>query len=370
MEPEYGRRINRLTSALESQGLNAVLVFNSVNQRYLSGSDAGATLIITKDGQVIQLVNRLESERARITLRVGEVLTFSPVEVDRMPGEKLVIGKLHNAIVAALEREEVKGRIGIEAKALSHGSYISLSESLKGYELVDVSGLLSEMRAVKDQYEIEAITEAAKIAEDALRIGLDACCAGALECEVAAEIEYFMRKKGYTAAFETIVASGTRSALPHGFATRKRIENGDLVVIDLGAKHDGYCSDMTRTVTIGQASARQKALLEAVAEAQEAAIDAVEPGKQASEIDKVARDVLRRCGLACYFNHSLGHGVGLAVHEAPGISQTSKTQLKPGMVFTVEPGVYLPGYGGVRIEDMVLVTEKGARLLTSFARLL
>jgi Xaa-Pro aminopeptidase len=185
------------------------------------------------------------------------------------------------------------------------------------------------------------------------------------ESEVAAELEYRMRREGATGfAFETIVASGPRSSLPHGRASDRLLAGGDFVTLDFGAQVDGYCSDITRTVVVGRASPEQKDIYDLVLRAQLAGVDAVQPGRAGSEVDAAAREIIARAGHGEHFGHGLGHGVGIVVHEAPRLAPAVEAKLEPGMVTSVEPGVYVPGWGGVRIEDLVLVTGDGCRVLT------
>lgn len=284
--------------------------------------------------------------------------------------KELFVGELHEAIKNVLRNRGIKeGKLGIESSSVPYNTYIKIAESLKDYTLTDASDIVSKLRKVKSPEEIELMKEAVKVSEEALRRGVESCIEGVRECEVAAEIEHFIKSKGFGIAFETIVASGVRSALPHGFSSMKKLKSKELVVLDLGARYQHYCSDMTRTIAIGGLTSEQHKLVERVIEAQQAAIDKIAPGVKASEIDLEARRVLDKYGLSRYFIHSLGHGVGLSVHEPPSISPKSKEELEVGMVFTVEPGVYIEGLGGVRVEDMVLVTEKGAKLLTGFERL-
>ena len=361
-EATFKGRLSRALGEMERLGLDCLLVFSRSNQLYLTGSGAGACTVVAKGGEVVQIAYLLEAERARLETRLGEVFVVSGYEVEGQEG--VFVGELHEAVRRVVEGLVERGaKVGLEA-AVPHATYSKLAEALKGYSLVSAD-VVSKLRRVKAPEEVELIEEAVRVAEEALRRGLELIEEGVRECEVAAEVEREMRRSGCWVAFETIVASGPRSALPHGYSSLRELERGDLVVLDLGARWRHYCSDITRTAVVGQPSREQRELLESVLEAQRSAIDAIEPGVKASEVDAVARRVLRRRGLARHFIHSLGHGVGLLVHEAPTLSPKSKDVLEPGMVFTVEPGVYIKGLGGVRIEDMVLATERGAKLLTA-----
>ena len=222
------------------------------------------------------------------------------------------------------------------------------------------------MRMLKDEDEIALIQRAAEIADAAFAHILGFLKPGLTEKEVALELEIFMRKQGASGpSFETIVASGWRSSLPHGVASDKVLESGDFVKMDFGAMYDGYCSDLTRTVVLGQPSERQREIYTIVLEAQKLAIDAAKAGMTGAELDKIARDHITSHGYGETFGHSLGHGIGLEIHEGPRIGATGSDLLKPGMVITIEPGIYLSKWGGVRIEDDVLLLPDGQkRVLT------
>jgi Xaa-Pro aminopeptidase len=225
--------------------------------------------------------------------------------------------------------------------------------------------LLSALRMVKDSGELRQMEEAAALGCSLFEAMLPRIEAGVTEIAVAGELEFLARGLGAEGmSFETIVASGTRSSMPHGRATQARLPRRGFVTLDFGVILNGYCSDMTRTVHVGRASDEERSAYEAVLEAQEAAVAAVRPGITCGDVDEAARSVLRRAGLAKYFTHSTGHGVGLEIHEQPRIAAGQETQLEPGMVITIEPGVYLPGKFGIRIEDMVAVTANGGRVLT------
>jgi Xaa-Pro aminopeptidase len=227
------------------------------------------------------------------------------------------------------------------------------------------SPIVSDLRMLKDTVELAAMVEAARLGCRLFEEIVPHMQSGLTEIALAAELEYRARSLGAEGmSFETIVASGPRSALPHGRATTARLSRNGFVTLDFGVILKGYCSDMTRTVHMGRASREERAAYDAVLEAQQAAMNAVKPGATCGQVDEAARSVLRRAGLARYFTHSTGHGVGLEIHESPRIASRQETRLEPGMVITIEPGVYLPGKFGIRIEDMVAVTATGHRVLT------
>ena len=262
-------------------------------------------------------------------------------------------------------------RLGYETMKLTDFEVRALREACGGAELVPMEDFGTAARMVKDEEEISCIERAVYIADAALSELAAQLRAGMTEREVAAELEYLMAKKGSErCAFETISASGERGALPHGAPTGRVIEPGDMLTLDFGACWGGYMSDITRTLWFGEPSGELRRIWAAVYAAQQAAIDAVRPGIEAGELDRIHREVLCAHGCGEHIMHSLGHGVGLEIHEAPRVSNGSTTRLEVGMVITVEPGVYVPGVGGVRTEDMVLVTAHGRRVLTQSPHLI
>ncbi len=255
--------------------------------------------------------------------------------------------------------------IAVEKEYLSVNGFLKLQEKLPGKDWVDTSETLLMLRKTKDFGELSQITEAIKLADEAFSYTVTRIGPGMHEYEVASILEGYMRREaGALPSFDTICASGKRSALPHGAASDKIIEKGDFLTLDFGCKLHGYCSDITRTVVIGSASARQKEIYNIVLYAQTLAENAVKGHMEAAEIDAVARKSLAGFGYDSYFGHALGHGVGLAIHEYPTLSPRSVHTILPGDVFTIEPGVYIPDFGGVRIEDMVYATEKDGVVLT------
>jgi Xaa-Pro aminopeptidase len=272
-----------------------------------------------------------------------------------------------NAAVAAIG--SLKGRrkeiVGIEADHLSVTAQGLLRKAAANVRLKATSGLVERMRMVKDPDEVAQLQAAVMLASGLFEVLLQGIKPGTSESHVAAELEYVARRSGAQGmSFETIVAAGERSAMPHGVASENPIPANGFVVIDYGVILGGYCSDMTRTVHVGSPGQKQRALYQAVLDAQLAAVSAVHPGQEAGKVDQAARKVLKKTGFASYFTHSTGHGVGLEIHEPPRLGKGQTERLKPGMVITIEPGAYVPGLGGVRIEDMVLVTESGCQVLT------
>jgi Xaa-Pro aminopeptidase len=333
---------------LEPLELDALYITRPENVRYLTGfpHPEDAQVLITPEGAFLLTDPRYpEAEReSRIPARV----------LKREEREALF--------------QDLRGRVGFEAEHLPYAALERLQE-LSPAEWVPTKGVVERLRLKKSPEEVARIRQAQALAERALERALALLRPGVEEREVALEIEFFLRKEGAEGvAFPPIVASGARGALPHARASEKRLEPGELITLDLGAKVAGYHSDMTRTVALGKPSPEMRRVYEAVQEALEVALQGLKPGRTGKEVDALAREALGRHGLDRYFVHSLGHGVGLAVHEGPGLSPYTEEVLEPGMVVTVEPGVYLPGVGGVRIEELVLITEDGIELLSRFPR--
>jgi Xaa-Pro aminopeptidase len=333
---------------LEPLELDALYITRPENVRYLTGfpHPEDAQVLITPEGAFLLTDPRYpEAEReSRLPARV----------LKREEREALF--------------QDLRGRVGFEAEHLPYAALERLRE-LSPAEWVPTKGVVERLRFKKSPEEVARIRQAQAMAERALERALALLRPGVEEREVALEIEFFLRKEGAEGvAFPPIVASGARGALPHAGASEKRLEPGELITLDLGAKVAGYHSDMTRTVALGKPSPEMRRVYEAVQEALEVALQGLKPGRTGKEVDALAREALGRHGLDRYFVHSLGHGVGLAVHEGPGLSPYTEEVLEPGMVVTVEPGVYLPGVGGVRIEELVLITEDGIELLSRFPR--
>lgn len=347
-------RIERLLARLEGEGLDAFLVMQPENRYYLSGFTGSAGALVV----------------GRVGFYFLADFRYAAQASSQCPGFTVIRYKdsLAGALAESLPRWGVS-RLGCEGDYLSYRQVELLKEKLEGVELLPLCGVVEELRQVKDAGELEAISQAAALAERAFWHILDYLKPGLTEWEVAVELEAFLRRHGAEKiGFETIVASGPRGALPHGTSTRRVICRGDLVTIDFGCRYRGYHSDLTRTVAVGAPDPRQEEIYRLVLEAQRAAIGAVRGGAKACEVDRAAREVIEAAGYGENFGHSTGHGVGLAVHEEPTVSAKNEKLLLPGMVITIEPGVYIPGWGGVRIEDMVLVEEGGCRVLTGIPK--
>ncbi|MEZ0346534.1 MAG: Xaa-Pro peptidase family protein [Infirmifilum sp.] len=362
MQP-FKNHIEKLLRILADKNLKAALVFSSPNVFYFTGTDAPIAALISEDSSVTLISNRLEYLRAVEEHAVGEVYAFSKSK-DIAEYEKILQGDAYDAIKHLVEGVPPE-KIGVA------GAGRELQEKLKeklGSGFQDISKEIILLRRQKDQVELERIKTAARIAERAMGRAVDALERGITEYEVVAEIlSVILRHRAYP-SFDPIVAFGEHAAHPHAKPSNRELREGDFVKIDLGARYQGYCSDMTRTVIFGKSSPKQERIFNAVLKAQERALTLLRPGVKARQVHEAAYQALQEEGLHYYFNHGLGHGVGIEIHEEPYLNAESETELIPGDVVTVEPGVYMAGYLGVRIEDMVLVTNDGSEVLTYFAR--
>ena len=361
-------RLARLRAALDARQLEALIVSGPANIRYLS-NHTGSAGILVLTGETLHL---LVDFRYQAAIEALQASASVPPDLRVWP----VPASYDEALVECLRQLGVT-RVGFEAAHLTVARYEWLTPRVQkaGIALQSTSRLVEEGRIVKDQFEIDLLREAAARLSPVVDAALSTVRAGVEERFVAGEVEAAIRRAGYERlAFDTIVASGPHAALPHHRAGARTLDAGDLVVLDFGGVLDGYCCDLTRTVSIGPPSAEARRVYDAVLAAQQAAIDAVRPGIDASAVDAAARSVLETHGLGEAFGHGTGHGLGLDIHEEPRIgrprSDATPVTLEPGMVFTIEPGAYLPGWGGVRIEDDVLVTTTGCDVLTSSPRTL
>lgn len=343
-------KINALKGLFESEKLDGYLVTNSVNIRYLTGFLGGSRLLIPREGTETMYVHMVNFEAAKVEAKDAEI---KPVKV----GEDV-----EKKVIDHLERLRV-GRIGFDS--MDAEIHLKLKEALKQVEIEPLRNLVWSLRETKDKDELMLIRRAADLTSLGMKRAQEIIKPGLREREIATEIEYAMRSSGSDGvAFDTIVASGAHSAFPHGGCGDRKIEKGDFLTIDIGAKYHDYCADLTRTVIVGKPSQKQKELYSAVLSAREAAIGCLKAGVEASAVDAAARDSIGEKGYGEYFVHGLGHGVGLEVHEPPTLNPTSKEFLRAGNVITIEPGLYFPGFGGVRIEDAFLVKKTGVEKLT------
>jgi Xaa-Pro aminopeptidase len=347
---EQAQRRQLVVSGLAERQLGGLLVSSPANIRYLTGFTGSNGLALLLPEQAVLFTDPRYGLQA-----AGEV--DCQVRVER--------GALFLAVTKWLQRKRIR-RLGCEAAHLTHEAFLALDDHAPArLTLVPTSDLVETLRMVKSPQEIDLIRRAVLLNSEALAQTIPLIRPGVSEIDLAAEIEYRMRKLGAEKpAFETIVASGPRSALPHASPMSKTLTVNELLLIDMGAVRDGYCSDMTRMAFLGRPSPKARRLYRAVLEAQLAAIAAVRAGITAGAIDRVARRVLKGHGLAEAFVHSTGHGLGLEIHERPRLGKQDRTRLQAGMAITIEPGVYLQEFGGVRIEDTVVVTRNGCEILT------
>lgn len=349
-----GRTV-KVIEQLEERQLDGLLVTGLVNVRWLTGfTGSSAAVVVGRDG-----LRRFLTDFRYLTQAADEV----DAAYEREIGQDLL-----ELAVARLP----EGRLGFDDAQMSVKAHARLERLLpEGIELAAAGGLIEELRFVKDPGELAKLRAAAALADEALTDVLTRGLAGRTELDVAVDLEFTMRRLGaQSASFPPIVAAGPHGALPHAQPRKQEIPNGTLVVIDWGAMLDGYASDCTRTFATGDLDLRDRAVYEKVLEAQEAALAAVRPGLTGREVDAVARDIIDAAGHAEHFGHGLGHGVGLEIHEGPRLSKQGDVALRPGMVVTVEPGIYVPGAVGVRIEDLVAVTDDGHEVLNGLTKAL
>lgn len=361
IDVNYSHRIKELKKKLRRKKLDGLLVSQPHNRRYLSGfsavdhniGESSGHLLIPAHGKGILLTD------FRYQLQAEEESSHLKVQIYRR-GLSELLQKL-------LPKLDIH-RLGFESDYMLHSSHQKLTRALekKGGELIPTTSLIEKMRLIKDDDEIARIKKSVGLNEQVFSEIYPTITSGQSEVDVALALEQRMRKLGASSpSFDTIVASAANSALPHAVPGRSSITKGCPLTIDMGLVLDGYCSDMTRTFVPGKPDKKYKKIHRIVRKAQKAGIAAIRPGATGKAVDKAAREIITDAGYGKYFGHSLGHGVGLEVHEGPRLSPRSEEKLRPGMIVTVEPGIYLPGWGGIRLEDMVLVTEDGAENLNS-----
>ena len=345
-----GDRLLSLREILARESLEALLVTQPENRRYLSGFTGSAgVILVTQD----------------LALLAADFRYYEQVKMQAPSFELLeVVDDMQAALATTMAELGVK-KVGFESHALTVEAHEKWREAIPDVEWVPTTGLVEEIRQIKSSEEIQAIEGAVRIADEAMMHIMESIQPGMTEREVSWELEVHMRTHGAEKlSFDTIVASGPNGAMAHAVTTDRAIQAGDPVVIDMGAVYKGYCSDLTRSFCIGEMSDEYRRIWGVVLEAQLAAERAVKSGMTGIEADAVARTIIYDAGYEGKFGHGLGHGVGLAIHEKPRAGRTSKDTLRAGTVITIEPGIYVPGWGGVRIEDMVVVTQEGCRVLT------
>jgi Xaa-Pro aminopeptidase len=342
-------KLSKLRKALNQNKLDGILVTSPYNRRYITGftGTAGVAIISENDSRFIT--------DFRYTEQANEQAKEFQIIEHKTPIEQEIKTQLKEMNIS---------RLGFEQDHVTFGEYALYSKTFE-VDLVPVSGIIEEIRLIKTTEELDILKEAAKIVDDAFEHIQTYIKPGVKEIDISNELEFFMRKQGATASsFDTIVASGYRSALPHGVASNKEIQSGELVTLDYGALYKGYCSDITRTVAVGEISDQLNDIYHTVLEANMKGVKGTKPGMTGKEADDLTRNYIEEKGYGKYFGHSTGHGIGLEVHEGPTLSKRSDKVLQPGMVVTIEPGIYIASVGGCRIEDDIVITENGNERLT------
>ncbi|WP_458412537.1 M24 family metallopeptidase [Schinkia sp. CFF1] len=342
-------RLKQIREKLNEFGLDGLLITNSKNRRYMTGFTGTAGIVVISLTKAVFITDFRYVEQAKNQVKNYEIVQHK--------------GPIHEEVASLVKELGIK-KLGFEQDEMTYGTY-KLYDNIVSAQLVPTSGMIESLRLIKCEDEIQILKEAAAIADQAFEHILKVIKPGVTELVVSNELEFYMRKLGATSSsFDTIVASGERSALPHGVASNKVINTGELVTLDFGAYYKGYCSDITRTVAVGEISDDLKNIYDIVLQAQLRGMNGVRAGMTGKQADALTRDYIAEKGYGDYFGHSTGHGIGLDIHEGPALSMKSDTVLVPGMVVTVEPGIYLQGVGGVRIEDDIVITKDGNAALT------
>ncbi|WP_243523922.1 Xaa-Pro peptidase family protein [Bacillus pseudomycoides] len=346
-------RIKKIQEQLDQYGIDGLLITKKENRQYATGFTGSAGVVLLSATEAVFITDFRYVDQAKTQVQEAEIIMHK--------------GNMEQEIANQTTRLNIQ-KLGIEENNMTLKQYSSLKK-YTNIELVQVSELVETIRAIKEESEIETIKVAARIADEAFQHITGFLKPGVSEFDVRDELEFFMRKQGASSSsFNIIVASGVRSSLPHGVATNKMIENGDMVTLDFGALYNGYCSDLTRTIAVGSYSKEFEKIYDIVLEALKRGTEAIRPGESAKTIDDVTRNYITDHGYGEYFGHSTGHGVGLELHEPLRLSQESKAILQEGMVVTVEPGIYIPNWGGCRIEDDIVITKDGYEVITQSNR--
>ncbi|EOB3455648.1 M24 family metallopeptidase [Enterococcus hirae] len=342
-------RVEKLRKKMQEENLDSFLITSPYNLRYLTNFTGTTGLAVITLEKAFFITDFRYTEQAAAQAQGFEIIKN--------------VGPIFEEVADLVQKEGLR-ELGFEETTVSFLEYSVLEEIIDA-QLIPISGMIEELREIKDEEEIAIIEKACSIADLAYDHILKMIQPGMTEIEVANQLDFYMRSLGASGvSFETIVASGLRSAMPHGVASKKIIEQGDLITIDFGCYYEGYVSDMTRTFAIGDPGEQLKEIYQIVLEAQLAVLEVAKPGITGKQLDAVARDYITKHGYGEAFGHSTGHGIGLEIHEGPNVSVRAEKQFVPGNIITDEPGIYLPGIGGVRIEDDLLITSDGNRVLT------
>lgn len=356
-------KIKALQRFLQSHSIDAAFITNPDNVFYISGFKSNPHerllgVMIFKDAEPFLICPKMEIPDARNAGWQNEIIGHTDTE-----------NAMEVLYRTASSRNSSIRKVAIEKSHMIVERYDALTSLFGNPEFVQLDDQLNSMRVIKDEAELEILREAAQLADYAIEVGCRSIREGITELEVMTEVELALKKRGVThMSFDTTVLGGEKAASPHGKTGDRIIQKGDLVLFDLGVVHKGYCSDITRTVAFGEPNDEQRKVYDIVLKAELAALDAVKPGVTAAQLDHAARGVIEEAGFGEYFTHRLGHGLGVSVHEFPSLHGSNDMKIEKGMVFTLEPGVYIPDRVGVRIEDDVAVTESGVEVLTKFPK--
>ncbi|MGE7886576.1 M24 family metallopeptidase [Bacillus cereus] len=346
-------RITNIQKQLHNYGIDGLLITKKENRQYATSFTGSAGVVLISAHKAIFITDFRYVDQAKTEIKAAEIIMHK--------------GNLEEEVANQVSKLNIQ-KLGIEDNNMTLQQFKKLQKYIHT-EIVPVCEIIENIRLIKDTSEIETMKIAATIADEAFHHIVTFLKPGISENDVRDELEFFMRKKGATSSsFQIIVASGVRSSLPHGVASNKLIERGDIVTLDFGALYNGYCSDLTRTVAIGEPSEEFKKIYNVVLEALKRGTKAIKPGETAKNIDDVTRNYITEHGYGQYFGHSTGHGLGLEIHEPLRLSQESKVTLEEGMVVTVEPGIYIPNWGGCRIEDDIVITKNGYEVITTSNR--
>jgi Xaa-Pro dipeptidase len=361
----YQTRMNEIKKELERQGAEAAFITAPLSVAYLTGfmcepHERFMGLFIGENRAVL-FVPSLEVSKAEEVLGAGGYV-------------QQVIG-VQDTEDPYVKMTQVKGigavkRLSVEKDYMKLSQFERLTAVFPDVQVTDMGGFIAHVRNKKSPEEVARLKAAARLVDEVLAEGLKRVKIGVSEAELVAELEYIMKRKGAAPSFETMVLAGANSALPHGVPGERAVREGEFLLFDLGVFKDGYCSDITRTFVVGEPSVEMEKIYGTVLAAEEAAIEAVRVGRALAEVDLTARRIIEEAGYGEYFTHRIGHGLGMEVHEYPSVHSKNEEKMEAGMVFTIEPGIYVPGLGGVRIEDDIHVTENGAEVLTSFPKTL
>lgn len=356
-------RMTNLLKELKTNGMDSVLVTSTANFYYLSNyyTDPHERIIalwISNDIDPVMLLPAMEVEDAKNAGWKYEIIGYGDHE---NPWQRLTM---------FLEKSnKTPTTLGIEQDHLTLERYQAIQQILPNIEILHAKDMLANLRVIKTNEEYKLLKEAAALADFGIKTGVEAVAEGITELEIIAKIEYELKKQGVqTMSFSTMVLSGAKTASPHGSPSSKKIQSGDMIMFDLGVVYEGYCSDITRTIGFGSVTAEQKAIYQTVLKAENTAIETATNGTPVGKLDKTARNIIEEAGYGQYFTHRIGHGLGIETHEYPSMHSNNTLPIKPGMCFTIEPGIYVPNTGGVRIEDMIYTTSEGPEILTKYPK--